>query len=323
MTLPWLDDHVQALHERLEANRLGHAPLIQGPEGVGKRQLARWLVQRLLCLSPNGSAPCGECRACQLLATGGHPDYFEIDIPEDRQVIPVDMIRDLIEKMQLTPSIGQARVGLIVSADAMNRNAANALLKTLEEPAPGAWLVLCSDQPASLPATIRSRCQKVALRPPAAEQAEQWLGEVCPDIPEAQRRIALSLTGGAPLAARAMLEDGDLERGLAILSTLVDPKADRLSGKLLDQWQADAVGTWQWLARWLALMMGRLRGIDGMEQELGVRLPEHLPAQRLAQMWELALAGRRAATAGSVRQDLSLGKWLLEWEALVESRSPH
>jgi len=321
VSLPWLDEHKTGLHERLEAGRLGHAPLIQGPEGVGKRELARWLAERILCQDPSGREPCGQCRACELMASGTHPDFFAVDIPEDRQSIPVDAIRDLIGKMQLTPSVGAARVGLFVDADAMNRNAANALLKTLEEPAPGAWLILCSDQPASLPATIRSRCQKLALRPPPIESADQWLAQECVEVEEHNRKAALVLAGGAPLAARAMLEHGEFERGLAILETLVEPAADRRSGKLLDEWQQDAVGTWQWLARWLVLMMNRMRGVSSTDLPMAVRLPADLPAARVAQLWEQALEGRRAASSGSVRQDLSLGKWLLEWEALMESRN--
>ncbi len=321
MNLPWLEEHKQALTSRLEAGRLGHAPLIQGPKGVGKRRLAQWLIARILCLEPSGTEPCGQCRSCQLLESGSHPDYFEINIPEDKQVIPVDLIRELIEKMQLTPSIGQSRAGLIVTADAMNRNAANALLKTLEEPSPGAWLVLCSDQPASLPATIRSRCQQLSIRPPAAQPAREWLGEACPDVDPAKRNAALMLSGGAPLAARNMLEQGELDRGLTILGTLTDPRADRYSPALLDQWQQDAIETWQWLARWLGLMMHCTRGISVPELAIAGRLPDDLPERDLARLWEHALEGRRGAVAGSIRQDLSLGKWLLEWNSLMELRS--
>ncbi len=321
MTLPWLAETRQTLSSRLEAGRLGHAPLIQGPHGVGKRRLANWLIARILCLEPSGGEPCGKCRSCQLLDSGSHPDYFEIDIPEDKQVIPVDLIRELIEKMQLTPSIGHCRAGLIVTADALNRNAANALLKTLEEPSPGAWLVLCSDQPASLPATIRSRCQQVPVRPPAASLAREWLGEACPDVDAPKRDAALMLSGGAPLGARKMLEEDELDRGLAILETLTNPRADRYSPALLDHWQQDASGTWQWLARWLALMMHYSRGISVPEMAIAGQLPEGLPQRSLARLWEQALEGRRGAVAGSIRQDLSLGKWLLEWNSLMELRS--
>jgi DNA polymerase III subunit delta' len=321
MSLPWLDEHKAAINARLDAGRFGHAPLIQGPEGVGKRELANWLIARLLCLAPEGAEPCGHCRSCQLLQTGTHPDYFEIDIPEDKQIIPVDLIRELIEKMQLTPTIGSHRAGLIVTADAMNRNAANALLKTLEEPSPGAWLLLCSDQPASLPATIRSRCQQVSVRPPGNEQAHEWLGTACQDVDPPRRDAALMLSGGAPLAARAMLEDGELDRGLTILEVLTDSRADRYSPAILEQWQQDAAATWQWLARWLALMMNRQRGVSIPELSLSGTLPENLPETGLARLWEQALEGRRGAVAGSLRQDLSLGKWLLEWESLTDSRS--
>ena len=323
MNLPWLEEHKEALAARLDAQRLGHAPLIQGPQGVGKRLLPRWLAARLLCLTPDGREPCGQCRSCQLLATDTHPDYFEIDIPEDKQVIPVDLIRELIEKMQLTPGIGRHRAGLLVTAEAMNRNAANALLKTLEEPAGGAWLILCSDQPARLPATIRSRCQQLSVRPPAVEQARQWLVETCAEVDSSRRDLALMLSGGAPLAARDLLEHDELDRGLAILATLVDDGRDRYSPATLEQWQQDAAGTWQWLAQWLALMMHRSRNTSVEETAVAAQLPQRLPEKSLARLWEQALEGRRQAAGGSIRQDLSLGKWLLEWDALMESRSQH
>ncbi|MFW5927155.1 MAG: DNA polymerase III subunit delta' [Wenzhouxiangella sp.] len=314
MILPWLDRIRTDLAARLDEGRLGHAPLISGPAGLGKLELARGLAARMLCQQPEGARACGRCRSCELLDSGAHPDYFEIDVAEDKQVIPVDDIRGLIENMQLTPALGSRRVGLIVDADAMNANAANALLKTLEEPAANAWLILRSHHPSRLPATIRSRCQVVALRPPPTDEAEAWLAEACPDHAPEKRRMALSLTGNAPLAARTMLVDDDLEHGLEILGLMLDNGGRAGWSAVLESWQKDAAGTWQWLARWIAMFMESSQGAESISPPEGYELPRNLDPQELAGLWQKAIEGRRLAAATAIRQDLLLGKWLLEWE---------
>lgn len=320
MILPWLDSTRNDLAYRLDEGRLGHAPLISGPAGMGKLELARELAARMLCQTPDGARACGHCRDCELLASGTHPDYFEIDVPEDRQVIPVDAIRGLIENMQLTPARGSRRVGLIVEADAMNVNAANALLKTLEEPAANAWLILRSHHPSRLPATIRSRCQVVALRPPPTDEAEAWLAEACPNAGAERRRMALALTGNAPLAARTMLVDEDLDHGLEILGSLLENGGESGWSGVLEQWQADAAGTWQWLARWIAMFTGASHGAESIRLPDARELPRNFNPEALAQLWQKAIEGKRLAIATSIRQDLLLGKWLLEWERINPRR---
>lgn len=317
MNLPWLEATVQDLSDRIEAGRLGHAPLIHGPSGIGKQVLGDWLARRLLCTRPSGSQPCGECQSCQLIDGGTHPDRFVIAVPEDKQGIGVDQIRDLIDRLQLTASVGERRVGVLVQADAMNTNAANALLKTLEEPPGGAWLILLSEQPARLPATVRSRCQQIVLRPPPEGLARGWLDQACRQTDEDDRATALSVCGGAPLAARELLESGGLETGLAILADLSgrSPHAG-----ILERWQADPAVTWQWLARWMALLMGRASDAASW-QPPGQALPPITDRRRIAGLWQQALDGRREALRGVVRQDLLLGRWLLEWEAAQPARN--
>lgn len=314
--LPWLEADCRNLHERIEGQRLGHAPLIHGPYGIGKRALGDWLARRLLCSQPGEGGACGTCQSCRLLASGTHPDLFVTEVLDDKQGIGVDQVRDLIERLQLTAALGSNRVGMIVQADAMNRNAANALLKTLEEPPPGAWLILLSEQPARLPATIRSRCQQFPLRAPSPETTAAWLAEVCPDTRAADRKAALQLSAGAPLAAREMLESGGLDHGLAILDDLTKARAH---GEVLERWQREPGTTWQWLARWLAVVMAQASRA-GAWQPPGQRLPEGVDRRALARLWQMALDGRREAQRGVVRQDLLLGRWLLEWEASQAAR---
>lgn len=317
MPYPWLESACVELDARIQKARLGHAPLIHGPEGLGKRALAEWLAHRLLCLQPDAGQACGSCRSCELIAGGSHPDLFHVEIPEERQGIGVDAIRELIERLHLTASVGSSRIGLLPDADTMNRNAANALLKTLEEPAPGAWLILVSEQPEALPATIRSRCQQWPLRVPPVSQAAEWLAAQAPEESEARRSAALALTGGAPLAARDMLVEGGLDTGLQMLADLAG-KGE--SATLIERWQEDPKASWQWLARWMAVLMAEASGAAGWQPPDGVELPPAPDRRTLARLWQEALAGQREAVRGVVRQDLLLGRWLLEWQAAQPSR---
>jgi DNA polymerase-3 subunit delta' len=309
--LPWLEPIAETLSQRLEQERLGHAPLIHGPSGVGKRALGEWLMRRVLCARPREGQPCGECQSCRLIDGGTHPDCSMLSVPEDKRVIGVDAVRELIERLQLTASMGPHRVGLVTEADAMNRNAANAFLKTLEEPPSGAWLILLSEQPSRLPATIRSRCQMFALHPPSQEVGAAWLAETCPDASAEARTGALALCAGAPLAARDMLEQGELDAGLAILDDLREPGPQ---GEILERWQVDPAATWQWLARWLNIVMARHSGAPAWQPQ-DRPLPALSDTRALSRLWQLAIDGRREAARGVVRQDLLLGRWLLEWES--------
>lgn len=316
---PWLEAHQQRLALALDSGRLGHAPLLSGPPGLGKRELAEWLLARILCLAEPGQAPCGQCRACELRSSGTHPDLFRIGIPEEKSEIPVDSVRDLITSLQLTPSIGQRRLGLIEPAESMNRNAANALLKTLEEPAANAWLILVSHRPERLPATIRSRCQQLTIRPPEPPEADAWLASQYPKHPPAERNRALSLAAGAPLAAAALLEGDGMLFGREVLDAMLAVASGApVSAATSPEWQSDPVRTWTWLACWTAAFMRQCHGLDSDALPDGLKLPAALSGSRLAGHWEQALQGRRLAER-ALRHDLLLGKWLLEWGQSFQS----
>ena len=178
---PWQ----QRVHDQaaaaLDAGRLGHGLLFCGPAQLGKRAVAERLAARLLCDATDTPRPCGACRGCRLLASGVHPDYRVVSfIPTRdgarlRSEIVIEQIRQLSEQMSLTPQYGGAQVVIIDPADAVNHAACNALLKTLEEPVPGRYLWLVCANPARLPATIRSRCQRLEFRLPPREEALHWL----------------------------------------------------------------------------------------------------------------------------------------------------
>lgn len=318
-TLPWLDEIRNHLSSSLEQQRLGHAPLLTGPEGVGKTELAEWLYRRILCLAPNEQGACGQCRSCTLLDTGTHPDFFRIAIPEDKKEIPVDSVRGMTTSLQLTPSIGRHRLGLVEVAEAMNVNAANALLKTLEEPSDNTWLILISHQAARLPPTIRSRCQKIAVRPPDTAIAMAWLSQQCPGQAPERREEALALAADAPLAARQLLEDDGLGFGHAVLDGLLAiAEGQPVTTVINEQWQQQAAMTWRWLALWTSLLMRQAQGVPNTSLPGQRSLDLVLSPAALGELWQQALRGGVLAR-GSARQDLLLGKWLLEWERISQS----
>src|SRR5690348_2306314 len=152
-----------------------------GAEGLGKRALAEAFVRARLCLQPQEGFACGSCRTCALLDAGTHPDRILVALEENpnthklRSEIVVEQIRELSARLAMATQLGGWQIAVIDPADAMNAASSNALLKTLEEPTPSSLILLIADQPWRLPATIRSRCQRVDFAFPTREEAEQWL----------------------------------------------------------------------------------------------------------------------------------------------------
>ena len=210
---PWLDDPAARLRRREADGRLPHALLLTGAVGIGKRAFARWLAECLLCRAPTAAGACGACASCRQLLAEAHPDYRELR-PEGAG-IRIDAVRELMTWQQMSTPEGRWRVALLDGADTLNRNAANALLKTLEEPADGALLLLVADRPGALPATVRSRCQTVALGAGNRDAALDWLAARL-DGARDRAAAALALANGAPIAALA-LADPERARTEALL----------------------------------------------------------------------------------------------------------
>ena len=201
---PWQREAARAaLRHR---DRWPHALLIAGREGIGKRSFALELARSLLCERPDADGlACGACASCHYAEAGQHPDLrivLPVEIDDDNVATPslwinVAHIRALIEWAALTSHRRVAKVAVIVPAERMNPAAANALLKTLEEPPSGTFLILVAHQPGRLPPTIRSRCQWLSAPSPDSATARAWLMEQ--DVREPER--VLSQSAGAPLAA--------------------------------------------------------------------------------------------------------------------------
>jgi DNA polymerase III subunit delta' len=298
MTLPgWLATEADRLATQAAAGKLPHALLITAPPGWGETVLANWLALTLLALDP-------ERDASQL----AHPDLRWV--VRDGAEIRVDTVRGIAEFAQGTPQSGACKVVVVVDADALNQSAANALLKTLEEPPAGTHLILTTTRPARLLATVRSRCQRRVICPDRT-LARQWLTRSGADEAELEQRLFEH--GGAPLAVASALASGEALLEALLLEALRPgsrPKAHAalLSGDLvanLGRWYryaaALAAGSWRPPAlagvsgRSVAAFVGELtwvrRQLLTSNSANGRVLTEHL----LARWRDLAQPPSRAA----------------------------
>jgi DNA polymerase-3 subunit delta' len=193
----WLAPQLAALRSAQQAQRLPHSLLIHEAPGAGGEWLAAWAAQLVLCQHPE-RAPCGACRDCRRVAALQHPDLQWVQPLEDSRQIRIEQVRELAAELSLTSHGGGYKVGVLSPADALNHFSANALLKTLEEPPPRTLLVLVATQPSRLPATIRSRCQRLKVPAPSRAQALEWLTAT---RGHADWEGALDALGEAPLLA--------------------------------------------------------------------------------------------------------------------------
>lgn len=231
-----------------------HALLITGPAGIGKGVFARALAEALLCVAATDEGvACGGCPECRLLAAGNHPDGLWVGPDPDAKSpeIRVDVIRDLIDREGLTSHRGRYKIVVIQPAHQLNRAAANSLLKTLEEPSASTLMLLVSEAPGRLAATVRSRCQRILLPLPHEDLGRKWLAGRAKG---ADARLLLRLAHGAPFGALALLEDGLLERRDALFEGFVevlngvrDPIAEAEAWNI-----SDARLSCEWLAGWIS-----------------------------------------------------------------------
>jgi len=246
--------------------RWPHALLITGRRGLGKRLLALHFARALLCEAPLDSGDaCGACLSCGYVGQGTHPDlqilepvtYDDEGNPTPVDAINVDRVRELIAFSQLSPHRQRAKVGLIAPADAMNAAAANALLKTLEEPPAGTFLLLVSHQPARLPPTIVSRCRRLPAPEPDRSAAVAWLAQH--GVGKTDPGLMLAQAGGAPMYALA-LADADVQRERDhLLGQLAQPErlsplafGARLDSAPKDERKTQLANAVYWLLAWTA-----------------------------------------------------------------------
>lgn len=206
---PWLRSDYEQLVASYQAGRGHHALLVHALPGMGDDALIYALSRYLLCQHPEHSKSCGHCRGCQLMQAGTHPDYYLLAPEKGKTALGIDAVREVSEKLYEHARLGGAKVVWIQDAAQLTDAAANALLKTLEEPPKETWFFLGCREPARLLATLRSRCRLHHLAPPAENYSSTWLGREI-SAPHETIISALRLCGGSPGAAETLLQADNL-----------------------------------------------------------------------------------------------------------------
>jgi DNA polymerase III subunit delta' len=304
-----------------ESGRLHHAWLMAGPRGIGKATLAWRFARFLLCGQQQGGLFGGGAAAGldvsadapgrSLVDARSHPDLFHLrrtlnpDTGRMRAEIAVDDVRDLGGFMHMTPAMGQWRVAIVDSADEMNRNSANAVLKVLEEPPPNAVLLIVAHAPGRLLPTIRSRCRRLAMPPLADDIVMRLLGDHAPEVKEQERLALARLAEGSIGRALELAGAGSLElysEMVSVLATLPELDMARLHGfaERFARRGEEANAAWRSLNY---LFDGWLKGL-ARQSALGGEAAPVVPAERGLQARLLAAA--------------SLDRWIVAWEKAAE-----
>lgn len=313
---PWLADAWRVLAAALTEKRLHHGLLFAAPAGYGKRSLADAFARAALCTQRrlDGHA-CGSCRGCKLVAAGSHPDLVRItfelrDDGKPRTEIAVDQMRTLSQRLALSSQFGGLQIALIDPADRLNVSAANALLKTLEEPATSTIIVLIADDPARLPATIRSRCQRVEIAVPSRDDALAWLSAQRVDAASAATALDASL--GNPGLALDWSGNDTLDIRQACADDLAAlTQGRRAASEIAERWGADRPEQRLWFAA--ALVRDEARSLAcGTSGTFGLTAREEIP--KLA-AWFGRANRARGLLATALRIDLVLLDLLLSWPA--------
>lgn len=324
--LPWQTQQWQRLGAQWRAGRCPHALLLSGQAGLGKRRFAEAFAALTLCEQPRDGLACGSCRGCRLWQAGSHPDFLKVEPEKVGGALKVDEIRQLGGFVGRTSGREGARVVWLAPAEAMNINAANALLKNLEEPAASVIFLLVTDAPSGLLPTIRSRCQSVTFPSPGEEVALHWLKEGGLDGQSARR--ALALAGGAPLLALQLAEPESREAREQFLADITALARQGTSAvTVAGRWEKPPEGValsqlLQFWQQWLAQML-RARSCDLTADEQVMSLLQSLPGageeglRPLFGFYDQLLQARQALTGGSnPNKRLLLEELFIRWAKL-------
>ncbi|MFS1164806.1 DNA polymerase III subunit delta' [Aeromonas salmonicida] len=312
---PWLIPDWHALSQTAEAGRLGHAWLLLGDPGLGKEQLAERLARLHLCQQPDRGEPCGQCHSCQLFDKGHHPDLGTVTI--DSKTIGVETIREICARLQNSAQLGRGKVVIIPDAERMTESAANALLKTLEEPAGDSLLLLIASQVSRLLPTILSRCHKHVCQLPTEGETVRWLAEQGHQATLAQVRICQ----GAPLRVLRYIEEQQDGKRRELLESFVSlpltpTRATHVCSQLADETQVRL----HWLQLFLCDALKTQAG-SGHHQlampdlaALSQQLAEGNSSEKLLEAEQQLVALKAACQPGQLSNPtIHLMNWLSRW----------
>lgn len=303
---------LRALRAAITSGRLPHAYLFTGPPQVGKRTLALWLAQALLCerRCPGETEPCGKCRVCVRVAHGTHPDVQAYSLARQAQAsartsasreLGIDTVREIVREIDLLPFEAERKVYVIEDADTLTEEAANGLLKTLEEPPSYATLILLGVDDSSLPETIRSRCAPVRLHAVATTEIEGLLGSRTQLPAETITRLAALAEGRPGWALQAASDSSLLETHDANVSALVEALRGGATARLAlaermgKRWTAghrdEVYATlFDWLGFWRDVMLAAAHTSEGPAMH-----PSHQPELERLSAKGVETAGKAAS----------------------------
>ena len=305
MPYSWHQDQWQQLQMLIEAQRMPHALLLAGSADTGKGRFAQALAQQLLCEVPAVGGACGQCKQCLLVNAGSHPDLRIIEPEGAGNRIKIDHIRAGGDFMAKTAQQGGWKVVIIQPAENMNVNAANALLKNLEEPGDRTLILLVTHQPERIAATVRSRCRIVRFPLPPLSTVSEWLKQVVGDTADIPALLAAS--GGRPLQAVRLLESdtlGQMQHFTELLNQVADGSVSPLKAA---QWCFKEAPTEA--VDWLQLNVARDIKQSPASRK-GRLLFKYLDKLNAAK-------GRMQSTANPNLQ-LAWEELMLDWQALCE-----
>jgi DNA polymerase-3 subunit delta' len=324
---PWLRPSFDRLIARYQQGKGHHALLVHALAGMGDDALIYALSRWLMCSQPDGTKSCGRCHSCQLMQAGTHPDYRVLDPEKGKTSLGIDAVREVNEKIYAHARMGGAKVVWLPDAGQLTESAANALLKTLEEPAANSWFFLGCREPQRLPATLRSRCFYWHLPPPDENFAVGWLAREA-QMPEDALRAALRLSAGAPAAALELLTSKLWAARLALCEKVSLAIAQNNWILLLNQLNHEPVeAPLRWLAALLLDAMKRRQGITcGLSNvdmlALVAALADTLaPSVLQAMATTLFRCREQLVTIPGLNRELLLTEMLLGWERYAQPGS--
>lgn len=312
---PWLILDWHALSQTAQAGRLGHAWLLLGDPGLGKEQLAERLARLHLCQQPDRGEPCGQCHSCQLFDKGHHPDLGTVTI--DSKTIGVEAIREICARLQNSAQLGRGKVVIIPDAERMTESAANALLKTLEEPAGDSLLLLIASQVSRLLPTILSRCHKHVCQLPTEGETVHWLAEQGHQATLAQVRICQ----GAPLRVLRYIEEQQDGKRRELLESFVSlPLTPTRATHVCSQLADETLVRLHWLQLFLCDALKTQAGCGHHQlampdlAALSQQLAEGNSSEKLLEAEQQLVALKAACQPGQLSNPtIHLMNWLSRW----------
>lgn len=329
--LPWLHPVWQKMLERIKQNRLPHALMLKGVAGLGKRLFADMLAARMLCQN-NETYACGSCKSCQLVAAGSHSDLLVCAPEDDSKVIKVDQVRLLNDFVSQSPHVSSVKVVILDPASALNQNAANALLKNLEEPSGRVVYLILDHLVGNVLPTIRSRCQVIDIRGPSETALFEWINhqlQSSQDSPINEDAVAdvIHLASGAPLALQKLMEDEAHVKQNELITSLGGVLKNKVT-------PVDAAKVWLTVPV-LRLIAWQIAWLDNiiryqLTTELALLKPasavdmfkflaESVPSEKIFELRQMILEAQLGLNS-NLNESLLIEDLLIKWKALMGFR---